>query len=206
MMNRRQFLEKSGHGAMGTALLVATATSSTFLLGGCSLESAIKTWVPVVRLAFGGILTVLESAGLFVPGVGTAIGIIATMIKAGFDDVLGAIDQWNKAPAASKATFLGKISTFLAALRDNFGKFWTDLKLPGGSIVGLIKGVSQVIMDAIASFLGQLPTPVTTAVRYSVAGGPEITSAVSKKMDLNDFKKQFNAVVSQYGHPEIALH
>jgi hypothetical protein len=203
-IGRRQFFEKSGHGAVGTALLVAMGTTGTFLLGGCSVEDAIKAWVPVGTTAFNSVLTLLQGAGIIVPGAGQ-ISAIVTLIKVGLADLLAAVDEYKNAPAANKATFAGKVSTLLSVLNDNFAKFWGDLSLPGGSLVQLVTGVAGIIMAAIAGFAAQLPAPVVLASTFRVAGVQQ-TIITPKRMSLASFKKQFNTVVVANGHSEMVLN
>lgn len=204
MMNRRQFLEKTGHGTLGTALLAATAGGSTFLLTGCDIESTIKAWVPVAIASFNGVLTLLEGAAVITPGAGTAVALAISLIKAGLADVLAAVDEYKSAPASSKTTFAQKLSIILASLRDNFGKFWSDLNLPGGSLVTLVTGFAQIILSAIGGFLQQLPSAAPTVATVFKVGGVQAT-AQAKKMSANDFKKQINNLFIQSGHPELVV-
>src|ERR1017187_2283776 len=64
----------------------------------CSFSSVyaeIKAYVPVGLQAFTSILSILASVGIIPPGVGTLIGTLVTLVKAGFADLLTAVTDYN---------------------------------------------------------------------------------------------------------------
>jgi hypothetical protein len=201
MMNRRQF---TGHLVTGAAVVAIGAEG--FVLTGCtaaSIFAQIQAYVPIGLLAFQGILAVIAP---FVPMAG-GIAIIVGLIKAAFSDLSAAVSEYQSAPAADKATALGKIKVVLGVIADQFQKFLSDLNLGSSNPLYLIvAGIVKVILSALAGFAGQLPgTPVAIKMSIQMRDG-SVVQVTPKLMSIKQFKAAYNAVAVNGGHPEIELH
>jgi hypothetical protein len=195
--NRRIFIESLG---------LAIAGGSVVSLAGCpaaSVFAQIQAWVPVGLSALQGILTVLTPV---IGPIGGSIAVIVGLIKSSFADLMAAVSEYQNAPAASKATLLDKIKLILQDLADNFNKFLADLNLNGNPILSLVVSLVQVILNVLAGFAGALPgTPVAIRRQVRLRNGSTVT-VTPVKLSLADFKKQFNQLADNAGHPEIDLH
>jgi hypothetical protein len=199
-MNRRNMLQRSAFGF--AALLV---TGPTLFLAGCTfggVMAAISAYVPVGLAAFNGVLALLTAAGVIPPGTSTAIGALIVLIKAGFADLLAAVQEYQNAPAAQKVTFKEKISELLTVLGDNIQKFMTDISVSDNKLLELVTGLVSLILTALAGFSAQLPAPLAGRKKLTVGGKP----ITPKLMSLKDFKHQWNQIAGAASHPEIELH
>jgi hypothetical protein len=198
-LTRRNWIQQSG-----VALAAASFGTITFSMAGCSVMSAISAYVPVGLAAFNGVIALLSSVGLIPPGTSTAIGLIVAIVKAGFADLLTAINEYNAAPAASKVSFEQKISLVLTDIGDNITKFMDDVSssLATSTVGKLVVGLVSLILSTLAGFAGQLPAPAAGRKTYAVAGQAVTPRAISVK----EFKKEYNQLVGAGGHPELELH
>jgi hypothetical protein len=197
-MNRRNMLQRSAFGL--AALLV---TGPTLFLAGCTfggVMAAISAYVPVGLAAFNGVLALLT--GVIPPGTSTAIGALVVLIKAGFADLLAAVQEYQNAPAAQKVTFKEKISELLTVLGDNIQKFMTDISISDNKLLELVTGLVSLILTALAGFSAQLPAPLAGRKKLTVGGKP----ITPKLMSVKEFKRQWNQIAGAASHPEIELH
>lgn len=183
----------------GTAIFASLASLVPFALMGCGVFSDILAWTSVASVAIDGIVTVL---GPFMPPGGATV-ILA--IKSFLADLAGAASEYESdTNPADKATLLAKIRTLLTDIAMNFQSFLAQINLGNNPIVAVVLGLAQVILAAIAGFLGQLPTPTTIPIKATVGGKP--LSVVPKYYKrVADFKKDYNAVCAANSHPEIEL-
>jgi len=152
MQTRRQFGKY-----LGTGVLAASIGEVTMGLSCSSIFTNIEAYVPIGLQAFDSILTLLD------PASGIALAPIVQEVKAGFADVTAAVNAYNNAPAADKATLAGKVSTALQVVTNEIQQFWSDANLPDSGLATTIFGVLQIILSTIASFFPKLP-PVTQAL------------------------------------------
>jgi hypothetical protein len=199
-VNRRNFVQR-----VGSFALLAIAAGSSVALVGCSVFANIVNWIPVGLAAIESIVTLLGP--LVPPG---ALGIIM-LIKAAFADLSAALNQYNSdSNPADKATLLAKIRTLLNDIAVNFQSFLNVLNLGNNPIVAIVIGLANIILNAIAGFLGQLPaaaggggTRVMAATMKVGAETRPITPKVYKS--TGEFKRAFNAVCVANNHPEAEL-
>lgn len=188
MNTRRSFMKTIGM-ITGTVLAAGSFLGNT----ACNVFNAIMNYVPVALTAFTTIVTMIS------PAEGSAIAVLAGMIKAALADIQVAVTDYENAPAGNKQTFLGKISTAIAAAEQEMQVFWSDLKLPGGNIATLVEGIINVILSTLTSFLSQLPPPAalpTKAIARRVSYTP-------KKRSLTQFKHDLNAEFVKAGQAPI---
>jgi hypothetical protein len=185
-----------------TAFLAGGVLSGCPSFGG--ITSAISTYVPVGLAAFNGVLLLLTSAGVIPPGTSTAIGALVLLVKAGFADLLAAVQEYNNAPAAQKVTVKEKISLILAVIAANIEKFASDIvgMVSDNKLLQVVTGLLTLILATLAGFSGQLPAPLAGRKTLSVAG----KAVTPKLLPLKDFKKQWNQLAGAGGHPEVELH
>jgi len=182
----------------GSVALFLAAGISPFATG-CGIFSDILAWTNIAGIAIDGIVNVL---GPFMPPGG---GQIIQLIKAFLTDLAGTVTEYeNDTNPADKATLLAKIRTLLGDIATNFQSFLAQINLGANPIVNVVIGLAQVILAAIAGFLGQLPTPATIPLRFSVSGKPLVVAPVYYKR-VSDFKAAYNAVCIADGHTELEL-
>lgn len=185
--------------ATSFVLLGFTAIFSSFL-AGCGFVTDIEVWIPVAIVAINGIVTVVGT--LMPPGALTFI----TLVKASLSDLDATVTQYaNDTNPADKATWEAKISTILNDIASNFQSFLTALNLGDNPIVNIVIGLANVLLAAIAGFLGQLPA-TSKSLSMSLRVGSKTMTVVPKfYKNVKDFKHDYNAVAIADGHPEIQI-
>lgn len=202
-LSRRQFSK------LTSATILGIAASLSLSLTGCSAFADISAWIPLATAAIDGIVTVLGA--LMPPGVST----IVALVKAGLADLAAAIAQYNAdSDPAHKATLLARIRTLLNDIALNFQAFLNSLNLGANPIITVIIGLSNVILAAIAGFMGQLPAPpatgggsakgMTVSTSYTL-GGKRFPIVPKYYKRAADFARDYNAVAVADGHPEIVI-
>jgi hypothetical protein len=192
-LSRRQFTSTALFGAFVSVLPLA--------LMGCGIFSDILTWTAVAGVALDGIVTVL---GNFMPPGG---GALITAIKSFLTDLAGAVTEYqNDTNPADRATLLAKIRTLLGDIATNFQNFLSQINLGNNPIVAVVLGLAQVILAAIAGFLGQLPTTGTRMLSSTMTiNGKTVTVVPKYYKRVADFRKDYDAVAVANGHPEIQI-
>jgi hypothetical protein len=189
-------LENTRRSFMKTmAMVTGTVIAAGSLMGNtaCNVFNAIMKYVPVALTAFTTIITMIN------PAEGSAIAVLASMVKAALADIQTAVMNYENAPSGDKTTLLGKISTAIAAAEQELQVFWSDLKLPGGGLATLVEGIINIILSTLTSFLPQLPPPgplPTKALLRRVNYSP-------KKRSVEQFKHDLNAEFVKAGHAQI---
>jgi hypothetical protein len=197
---RRGFLKMTGAGG-----LILCTGGASMLLEGCPPASTIfadiVAWIPTAKNAFKGILTIL---GPFLPA---GAQVLADAVFASLDTVAAAVAEYNAAPAAAKATALGKIRVVLQVVADNIQTFLNDFNLTGNPIIAVVIGLAEVILSTIAGFIGQLPIAGhkvglgRTSVTFSGVSKP----IVPKMRTLKQFRNDYNAVTEANGQSQIDI-
>lgn len=184
----------------GSSVLFLAAGVSPFMTG-CGIFSDILAWTSVAGVALDGIVTVL---GSFMPPGGAQI-ILA--IKAFLADLAGAVTEYqNDSNPADKATLLAKIRTLLGDIATNFQNFLSQINLGNNPIIAVVLGLAQVILAAIAGFLGQLPTTGTRMLSGAVTVNGKTVAVVPKYYkNVQQFKADYNSVCVANGHQEIEI-
>jgi hypothetical protein len=201
-MNRRNMLQRSAF-AIAAFLAGGILSGCPSLPGFGGILSTISAYVPIGLAAFNGVLLLLTSAGIIPPGTSSAIGAVVLLVKAGFADLLAAVQEYQNAPAAQKATLKGRITEILTVLGDNIQKFASDIisTAANNPLLVTVTGLLALILSTLAGFAGQLPAPVSGRKTLTLAGKP----VTPKTLSLKEFKKQWNQLAGSGGHPEIEL-
>lgn len=193
-MERRQFLEVSGKGALGVAVLTATAGGATFLLSGCNVFTDIENWVPVGEAALNSILSVLTANGVL---IAAPVQAIVSLIEAGFAALTAAIKEYQSTTPAPIGA-LAKIETAFKDIADNFTTFLQSLGVSGG-LLGIIVGLGQIIFSTIAGFMNQLPASSslhrTVTIGSTMRVGSTTAPVTPKARTRRVFKKDMNSVL-----------
>jgi hypothetical protein len=191
-------------GAASTALLAFTSALTSLVMTGCGVFSDILLWIPIGLTAIQGIVTVLG------PLVSPGATAIIVLIKAAFADLSATITQYNNdTNPADKATLLAKIRTVLNDIVANFQSFLDSLNIGNNPIETVVIGLANVVLAAIAGFLGKLPAPVagTKVMSTSFRMSGKMYTVVPKYYKrVGDFKTDYNAVCAADGHVEIEIH
>lgn len=186
---------------MGSFVLLGIVAGSSVVMVGCGVFANILAWIPVGIAAIDSIVALLGP--LVPPG---AAGIIL-LIKAAFADLSAAVTQYNNdTNPADKATLLAKIRTLLNAIAVNFQSFLTVLNIGANPIVTIVIGLANIVLNAIAGFMGQLPSTGTKVLAATVKVGGETRMVVPKTYkSVGEFKAEWNKVAAAGGHPEAEL-
>jgi hypothetical protein len=194
-LTRRQFSK------LTSTSLLALATGASISLIGCNVFNDILNWVPVGISAIEGIVTVLGP--LVSPG---ALAIIA-LVKIAFADLSATVTEYNNdTNPADKATLLAKIRTILNDIVTNFQSFLDQLNLANNPIIAIVIGLANVVLSAIAGFLGQLPVSGTRVMATSFRVNGQMTTVVPHYYKhASDFRNAYNAVCAADGHAEIEI-
>jgi hypothetical protein len=196
---RRGFIKISG-----AALLLSTGGAGV-LIEGCNAGTVfqdITAWLPTAEMAFAGIVTLLTP--FLPPGATVLIG----EVNAAFQVVAAAVTEYENAPAADKATLLGKIRVALAATSDQIQAFLNAVNIPGNPLIAVALGLAQILISAIEGFLNKIPAPAGAKVhlaRTSIHCSGVTVVVVPKVRTLSAFKAAYNQVADTNGHPEIEL-
>jgi tetrahydromethanopterin S-methyltransferase subunit F len=190
-LNRRAFATSIAKAA------VTIAAAGSFLgVASCgNIFAAIEKYVPVGLQGFTAVVNLLAGAGVLPLGTGTAVQLLITAVKAAFADVTVAVQDYQAAPAADKATLLGKISTVVADAETNIQLFWSNLNLPAGSTATLVEGLLQVIVSTLMGFGTQLPAPASSKemrAKRSAIPDTKLINATPKMRSVAQFKADFN--------------
>ena len=191
-LGRRQFFEKAGKGALGTALTLAVAGSEVFVLEGCNVLDELTTWVPIGLAAFDGVAS-------FIPGFSIAAGVIdklwasLSLAIANYqhttdptttllDKVIAAMDALQSGLTDTLAALpVGISAAVLAATKFAFGLILSTLKK------------IQAKLEPLTTTPPPVVTPALKTARMAAIGG------VPPAKDNNDFVKRINANMAQNG-------
>lgn len=185
-----------------SAALFVTAGTTPFLTG-CNVFSDILNWTSVAGVAINEIVMALGP--LMPPGAGPII----LLIKAFLTDLAAAVTEYQgDTNPTDKATLLAKIRTILGDIATNFQAFLTQIT-GNNPVVGVVLALAQVLLSAIAGFLGELPTPtppivLMKIVSVTIAGQ---TRAVTPKYykRVQTFRADWNVVCVEEKHPELEI-
>lgn len=202
-MNRRQFLEKSGHGSLGTAVVVATAGGSMFVLEGCAFSMAsVLAWTKVGNGTIGSIVNLLVGAGILACAT---CSVLANAAMAAITAIGAAVQNYQNADPTNKTSLLGKIQTALQSGLAASTAFFESLSIPGQSLASLIVGLAGLVLNAIAGFIGQVGTPAVAMAR-SVKVAAQSVAVTPVVMSAKQFQSAVNKLLVQYGYPQEVLH
>lgn len=171
----------------------------------CSLTSiynAIVEYVPVGLSAFSTILSLLSGGGI---AVGPIVSGIVTLVNTGFSDLKAAVTAYQQAPAANKATLLGKVSTVLSDIEANLQAFWSNLTVPDAKLESTIQDLLGVIVTTLLGFGTQLPAAAATPAIQARASLKRTVPGVPQRRSVREFKSAFNDVLVKNGYPEHKL-
>jgi hypothetical protein len=177
---------------VGGGVAVGTLGMTTMGLSCSSVFTDIATYVPVGLQAFEAVVDIIDPAAVIV------LNPIITIVKASFADLTSAISAYNNAPAASKATLLGKISTAINDVTASLQRFWNDANLPDGTLATTISSVLQIILSTLTAFLPSLPPAAAPAnAPKTLAKTMSITPV---KRTQKQFKADVNAALTKGGY------
>jgi hypothetical protein len=189
-MNSNPTRRDFGKAAGLTALALATSTSP-FLLSGCNVITDIENWVPIAQASVNSLEAILTTNGI---NVGPVTAVLND-IQAGLAAVLGAAQQYAATTPAPVGA-LQKIEAAFQAVVANFGKFLTQLNLPGGGLLNLISALVGLVLSTIAGFINRLPTPPAGfTVSFSVKTPGGFLTVVPKSRSRREYKKDFNSQI-----------
>jgi hypothetical protein len=190
---RRVFFKQA---ALASAAIGSLASSTACWLTG-SVFTQILSYINVGLQAFQAVVNLLA------PSAAVAVTAAITLVKAGFADLVTAVDAYEAAPAADKATLLQKVSTVLSILEASIQQFWNDLKLPSGSLATTISGLLGIILSVLAGFATQLPAPAPTPATTKAKALPNLIPVTPQKMSVSQFKKAFNSKMTASGQTPV---
>jgi len=186
-MERREFFGVSGKGAVGLALVAATA--DVFVLEGCdvgSVLSELETWVPVGLSAFDTLISYIN------PAAGSAIAVAIQAANVLWQAVATAVANYQHTTDPT-TTLLDKVIAALDALQGGLASVLASL--PTGLSPVIVKAVTfgfSLLLATLKSIQSKLePAPASTSSKAANV----IVNGVAPAKSGKDFIKQFNASV-----------
>lgn len=191
MITRRGFAALCARGMLAIALGISS------MAGSCaSVFADILNYVGVGLKAFSVIVAMIGPAA-------AAVAPWIALINAGFADLQATVTEYDSAPAANKATLLGKIRTIIQALIDNFSAFLAQVPL-GGTLEATIFGLVQLIVSTLGGYLAQLPGVAARRIMLRSRNNAAQTVQPAKR-SIAEFRKEFNAQVVAGGYPSYQI-
>jgi hypothetical protein len=180
----------------GTCLL-ALSVGPSLLSTGCGTSFAtILSWIDTGLAAFQAVVDLLVGQGILMVTAGSAIDLVIKAVKAAIADIGTAVSNYNAAPAASKASLVGKISTALVVAQNLIAQFWNDLSIPDTKLASTVAGLLGLIVSTLAGFMSLLPpTPAPAALRTF----PKTLTVTPQKRSVPQFKSAFNGILDANG-------
>lgn len=202
-LDRRQFFEISGKGALGTALFVATAGTTGVMLAGCNTDwitTAINDLPTIVSIAttVATIVATALGAGAISPAVAAIITTASQAAQVALATVQQLIKDYQAQPNDS---VLQKIHTTLLDIQGNLGQILDAAHVENVALRTVIiatMGLAITVMTQIISLL-----PVTT-VSVALKSTPQKSMAI-KPLFVADVKKQVNGFLNAYGYAQYAI-
>ena len=188
-IGRRQFGK-----LIGVFTLLTTAGWSV-VLEGCASFKQISGWVVTGLSSFQSVVDLLVGEGLIMVAIGSVIDLIIKGVKAAIADIGTAVDNYNNAPAATKASLLGKISDALIAAQNEIAQFWNDLMIPDAKAASTVAGLLGLIVSTLSGFMAGLPAATKQLMTFQKTL-PRVAAAKSE----GDFKKRFVAILESNGY------
>lgn len=197
-------------------LLLATAGAS-LPMTGCDWVKFLADYIPIINDGIGTIETFFGAA------LPIGISAILDIVKAALADIQTACVDYEKAPAASKATFIEKIEVFLNGLvsgfqqlLDNFGSL--------GIVPAIVLGVINIVVSTLEWLVGKFSAGVpayaktysngvvilrtmTTPVRLTVkmSSGSQIITINPIERKQNEFKAEIDSLMAANGRSDIVI-
>ena len=185
-----------------------TASLSQMAVSCSNLFTEILAYISVGLQGFASIMNILSGLGVIPVGSGAALNMAIALVKSGFADLQTAVNDYESAPAASKATLEGKISTVLQDLQNEITAFWNNLALPSPQDAALIQGLLEVITTSLAAFATQLPPAPASSVMHgsSLRAQSKVSLAIAgHKRSKRQFRSDFNAILHAHGMDKYAI-
>jgi hypothetical protein len=204
ILDRRQFFEVSGKGALGTALVVAAAGTAGIALVGCNTDwitTAINDLPTVVSIAttVATIVATALGAGTITPAVAAIIKTAADAAAAALAVVQQAVKDYQANPSA---TLLQKIKITLLDIQGNLGQILDAAHIENTALRVVITATVGLAITVLTQIISLLPvTTVTVALKNTAQKAMAI-----KPLSSDDVKKQVNGVLNAYGYGQYAIH
>jgi hypothetical protein len=198
MLTRREFGKVTGTGAL--ALGVGEISMG---LSCATVFNDIANYVPVGLQAFQQIVNLVN------PVAGSALAPFIADVKLAFADLEVAVTNYQNAPAASKSTLVGKITTAINDAIAQVQAFWVAANLPAGGIASTIEGVLQIILSTLAAFFPSIGGKLMAAKEpgFGEKGtGVRLIQFTPVKRSPAQLKKDINAAFVNGGHPENQIY
>jgi hypothetical protein len=192
MITRREFARQAG---FGLSVMV-----SSFASAGCLISASVFDNI-LTYIGMG--LDAFASVAALIPVLGPAAAIVP-LVNSGFALLKAAVAEYQAAPAATKATLLGKIKDALLALQDNLAAFVNAL--PNSSpVLTLAVSLIKIIVGTLAGYAAKLPAAAasTTAALRTIRLRGQAVVPVFR--DAKQFKRDFNAEIERGGYKQYEL-
>ena len=189
-------------GKMATGCSLILLGGLSVLEVGCASFASILAWINVGLTSFQSVVDLLTGAGAINVIEGSAIDLVIKAVKAGLADVGAAVTAYNDAPAASKTTLLGKISTALQSAMTELAQFWNDVTIPDPKLAATVAGLLGIIVSTLAAFQTEVP-PSTMAIKR--VSGNKTLAATPQKRSVSQYRKDFNAILAGNGYAKYSI-
>lgn len=204
-LNRRLFAIRSGK------ILLWMAISTVIPMSACNWVAFLVNYIPMIN---HGIDVISGFFGIFLP---PGLTVIITAIKAALLDLQGAAIEYQSAPAADKATILGRIETFLKGIVDNFQQVLDSLGATG-PIPAIILGVINIILSTLTWLVGRFSHATSSRMlmpmRYKLRaggspggspGGSQVLFITPVERSQKQFMDDINNLLAANGRSDLRL-
>lgn len=161
------------------------------LMAGCISAATIQSYLPVFESTVNAVVVLIS------PNPSPAIQADKQKIVAGLTDVVSAVTNIQGSPTISAA---------LSAVESAANQLETDLGLGGNRDAQLAVGILDIgigtYQGIVAAHTQSTPAGPVAAAHTSMSVPAKVRPAASS---LGDYKRKFNALCRQYGHPEMQM-
>lgn len=199
MLTRRNLVGMFATVSLLPAMLTITACPIS------NIYKKILAYVPVGLAGFSAVLNLLKGAGI---GLTPLLQSIADLVKVALADVQVAVDQYERAPASEKATWLEKIAEALTVAEANIQNFWANLTIPDQKLSALLEGLLGIIVATLLGFQAQLPAPSTPTAQQAKAMKATLRKKLSvtpKLRSVEEFRTDFNKILQDAGESKNSI-
>jgi len=201
VIGRREFSKSAGK------LLLAGTVAAFLPMAGCDWVKFLRDYIPIIN---SGISTIESFFGLALP-----IGISAILdgVKAVLLDIETACTDYENAPAASKATLLGKIETFLKGVVDGFQNVLDHFGTLG-PVPAIVLGVINIVISTLSWLVGKFSNAASvkllTLSRVTLTAkvtptGMQTIIIVPVQRSQDQFRAEIDALMASNGRSDIII-
>jgi hypothetical protein len=202
---------------------IAKASLSITLAAALFFAGCSTSWIKVVladlpvitqvALNIASIVAAAQGKGQATAAANTQIQFVANQVQSDLTLVENLINTYQSAPAASRASIVGQISTALADAQSNLKSILTAVHVDNVALQSTITAAVAIAVSTLVSIQSLIPqtppTPASSASANTSANGPASTKAASAVRasvpppSAKELRSEFNRVFVSNGFPSL---